>query len=260
MNIGPNTDATCMMRPIFFNLSSTLMFAPLVMKLRRVNMLVHNPHLKKIVIKDGQVLLQVLGLLFIDGLLLLPWAVFETPRMIIVSTGKYSGVYKTITDHVCSTGLDNYFEIIFILYKSGLIASGIYQAANAWNVTGDLLEAKYFAIAIYNITMLGGLSYFLSIYLLTNTGVVAAVRDHLAYIPIISFESLVLVVGYSSLPGPFPSLCCGCSGDNIPQTFYQREYCCSRVSNWYWFWSEQQSMDAQQSIIGTYISPFSREF
>lgn len=153
------------------------MIAPLVMKLRRVNKLVHNPGLKKIVIKDSHVLMQVLGLLSIDGFLLLLWAILETPRAIVVSTGKYLGAFEPVIDRVCSTGLDNYFEIIFIIYKTILIGAGIYQAANAWNVTGDLSEAKYFAIAIYNITMLGGLSYFLSIYLLTNTGVVAAVSQ-----------------------------------------------------------------------------------
>ncbi len=45
------------------------------------------------------------------------------------------------------------------------------QAISTWNVTSDLAEAKHFAIGIYNIAVIGGIAYFLSIYIgSTNAG------------------------------------------------------------------------------------------
>jgi ABC-type phosphate transport system substrate-binding protein len=173
--IGSNTDVTCMLRPVFFNLSSTLMFAPLVLKLRRVNVLFNNPSLKKIVITDRHVIVQILSLLSMDVILLIAWYFAETPRVITIETTKYANLYEPVSDRICSTGFHNYFEIIFICYKSLLVIYGVYQAVIAWNVPSDFSEAKYFAVAIYNITMIGGLAYFLSAYLADTTGIFAAI-------------------------------------------------------------------------------------
>jgi hypothetical protein len=78
--VGPNTDAYCMLRPWCFDISSTLMFAPLIMKLHRVDKLFNNPQLKKIVYKNSTLFMQIAGLVLIDVIILIFWSVFERPR------------------------------------------------------------------------------------------------------------------------------------------------------------------------------------
>mmetsp|Transcript_14561 Transcript_14561/g.13160 ORF Transcript_14561/g.13160 Transcript_14561/m.13160 type:complete len:1479 (-) Transcript_14561:145-4581(-) len=173
--IGPNNDTTCLLRPWLFNLSSTIMFAPLIMKLRRIDVLFNNPKLKKIKVTDRLVLMQVLSILFVDVILLIIWTVAEKPEVNRITTTKYANVYDPVEDLVCSTGLSNFMEIILVVYKAILLVVGVYLAVTTWKVPSDLSEAKYFAVAIYNITMVGGLAYFLSDFLIQTTSVVVGV-------------------------------------------------------------------------------------
>jgi 7 transmembrane sweet-taste receptor of 3 GCPR len=54
--IGPNTDSSCLLRPWCINISSTIMFAPLLMKLHRIDMLFRlSKKLKKVKIPDHRV-------------------------------------------------------------------------------------------------------------------------------------------------------------------------------------------------------------
>jgi 7 transmembrane sweet-taste receptor of 3 GCPR len=54
--IGPNTDSSCLLRPWCINISSTLMFAPLLMKLHRIDLLFRlSKKLKKVKIPDHKV-------------------------------------------------------------------------------------------------------------------------------------------------------------------------------------------------------------
>jgi hypothetical protein len=172
--IGPNTDVSCLLRPWAFNLSATIMFAPLLMKLRRVNVLFNNASLKKVKVTNAQVISTICVILLVDILILVLWTIVEMPRVKSVSA-TYANVLLPVEDKVCTTGIANKFEVVMLAYKILLIAYGVYQAASAWNIQSDFSEAKHFAIAIYNITIMGGLSYFLSLFLLTTTGAGAAV-------------------------------------------------------------------------------------
>ena len=165
--INSNNNITCLMRPWLFNISSTIMFAPLLLKLYRVDRLFNNPKLKKIKITDYKVLLQFISLLLIDIILLILWTLLEKPKNIYTITIKYNLLFS-VKDEICSTGLTNIFEIIFIIYKTILIAFGVKLAISTWNAPEDLSEAKFFAVAIYNIAMIGGLAYFIS-YLISNS-------------------------------------------------------------------------------------------
>ena len=54
--LGPDSDTTCLLRPWVFNLSATLMYAPLLMKLHRIDMLYrHSKKFKKTSISNSQV-------------------------------------------------------------------------------------------------------------------------------------------------------------------------------------------------------------
>ena len=162
--IGPNTDTSCLARPWLLNLSASIMFVPLIMKLRRVHRLVNNPRMRKIKITDSDVMKFIIVLLMVDVILLLIWTYTNTPRMIIVPTN-YSGALAPVNNEICSTGLSNTMEVILLIWKTMLLCYGVYLAAITWHAPAELAEAKTFAVAIYNITVVGGLSYFLSGFL-----------------------------------------------------------------------------------------------
>ena len=160
--IGPNTDALCMMRPWFVNVASTIMFAPLVMKLNRVDLLFNNPKMKKVKVTDTMVVIQVCMILAVDIVILILWSSIQTPKMITTSV-RYSSVYQPISDYTCSTGISQPFEIIMVIWKVLLLAFGVSKAISCWKIPSDISEAKHFAIAIYNIAMVGGICYFISL-------------------------------------------------------------------------------------------------
>ena len=169
--IGQNTDSSCLARPWLFNLAFSIMFVPLIMKLRRVHRLINNPHLKKIKITDCDVLKFTFALLMVDVILLLIWTYTNTPRMISVSKS-YSGALAPVYSDICSTGLSNTMEVILLIWKTMLLCYGVYLAVITWHAPAELAEAKTFAVAIYNITVVGGLSYFLSGFLASSSSVI----------------------------------------------------------------------------------------
>ena len=85
---GPNTNGMCMLRVWAFNLSSTIMFAPLIMKLNRVERFFDNVRkgIRRKNISDRVVLLQVCGLVSVDFLICLIWSSVAnaTPRQLMV--------------------------------------------------------------------------------------------------------------------------------------------------------------------------------
>ena len=127
--IGPNSSVSCIMRPWSIDVSSTLMFAPLIMKLHRVDKLFNNPTLKKITISNYTVIGQVLGLLSVDVIILLIWSVLETPRSVTKDV-LYSSVLSPVPDVVCNTGLRQGCEVAMVIFKSLMIAFGIMKVSN----------------------------------------------------------------------------------------------------------------------------------
>ena len=162
---GPNTNNNCMLRVWAVNLSSTLMFAPLIMKLHRVDILFRTLKRggRRKRISDLTVGFQVLGLVGVDFIILLVWSILARPRGISVAL-IYPNVYSPIIDNICSSSLDQPFEKVMLVWKASLIAFGILKSIQTWNVPEEISEAKYFAIAVYNIAVVGSFTYFLSVF------------------------------------------------------------------------------------------------
>ena len=162
---GPNTNNNCMLRVWAVNLSSTLMFAPLIMKLHRVDILFRTLKRggRRKRISDLTVGFQVLGLVSVDFVILLVWSILARPRGISMAL-IYPNVYSPIIDNICSSSLDQPFEKSMLVWKACLIAFGIIKSIQTWNVPEEISEAKYFAIAVYNIAVVGSFTYFLSVF------------------------------------------------------------------------------------------------
>ncbi len=122
--IGPNTDMSCILRPWLFDVTTSIMFAPLIMKLRRVDILVNNSKLRKMKITTGVVAAQVTLLILVDIVLLTLWSILETPHM-TVAYMSYPMALATVQDHVCSTGITSLFEILMIVWKVLMLAYGV---------------------------------------------------------------------------------------------------------------------------------------
>ena len=167
---GPNTDSTCLARPWYFNLSATIMFAPLIMKLQRVDA-IFNSKMKKITITNTQVLATIAMIISVDIIILILWSAIDTPRMIYVSN-TYPSVFFPVEDPVCNTGLSNPFEIAILTFKMFLLLFAVMKAVRTWSIPSDISEAKTFAVAIYNIGIIGGIGYFLGALLGSNNATV----------------------------------------------------------------------------------------
>jgi ABC-type phosphate transport system substrate-binding protein len=167
---GPNSPSNCMLRVWAVNLASTVMFAPLIMKLHRVDVLFHTLQRggRRRTISDFTVGLQVLGLLSVDVAILLAWTLVDKPRPIYV-TQLFPGTYERITDVMCNSSIDQPFERAMVAWKASLLVFGIIKSIRTWSVPKEISEAKYFALAIYNTAVFGSITYFLSVFGIIGT-------------------------------------------------------------------------------------------
>jgi hypothetical protein len=136
--VGTDTDTSCMLRPWTFNVSATIMFAPLLMKLLRVFRLLNNPTLKKMKISDTTVAMQTFGLVLVDLIILVLWSIIDTPKLVTVSTS-YTSVLANVNDTICSTANGGYvtFEIIMMIWKASLLFYGVYMVRLSINTRRD---------------------------------------------------------------------------------------------------------------------------
>ena len=123
---------------------------------------------------------QVFGILCVDILICLLWSIIDKPRQQTVQAS-YGNVYAPVANTICSTSLRQPFEIAMVVWKALLLGFGILKAIQTWDVPEDVSEvrdrvfhaesimkyltphgstfvrvqAKYFAVAIYNIAVVG---------------------------------------------------------------------------------------------------------
>ena len=175
---GRNSDTNCMLRVWAVNLSSTIMFAPLIMKLHRVDVLYRTLQKggRRKRISDFTVGLQVLGLVCVDLIILIVWTSLERPRQISIAL-TYPNIYAPVVQYICSTSIDQTCEKVMVAWKAALLAFGIMKAIQTWSVPEEISEAKYFAIAIYNIAVVGSFTYFLSVFGNVDVEVVVILRS-----------------------------------------------------------------------------------
>lgn len=134
----------------------------------------------------------VVALITVDVVILVLWSIIETPRAVHVDVS-YSSVLADVDDVVCSTGIQSPFEIVMLVWKIILLLYGVKLAVTTWKAPPELSEAKHFAIAIYNIAVLGGITYFLGIFIsTTNAG--AGILLHCLGIFICSTAAVAVII------------------------------------------------------------------
>ena len=139
--IGENSDYLCTLRPWVIDLSSTIMFAPLLMKLYRVDVLFRmSKKLKKIKIPDWKVALQVFALCGVDVIICILWTAIPSQKP-HKYTWQYSGagnsLLQPITYDACSSTINSPLEDVMIAWKACLLGAGVYMVSN--NLIPDYL-------------------------------------------------------------------------------------------------------------------------
>jgi hypothetical protein len=175
---APFNDSTCLARPWCLNISSSIMLAPLIMKLHRVETiyraLQRGERRKRI--SHWHVEIQLLFVLLVDVVILIAWTIADRPRGVYV-TMTYPDVHVDVQVMKCSSHLSTTsFEKVMVAWKGLLLLFGVLKSIRTWDIPSDLAEAKYFAIAIYNITVVGGFTYFLSVHADANIVTVAVMQ------------------------------------------------------------------------------------
>jgi hypothetical protein len=147
------------------------------MKLHRVDVLFRTLQRggRRKTISDFTVGIQVLGLLSVDAAILIAWTAVDKPKSIAESR-LFKDTFEAVVDQVCNTSNVQGFEKAMIAWKASLLAFGIIKSIQTWDVPKEISEAKYFAIAIYNIAVFGSFSYFLSVYGNVGTNVSVVLR------------------------------------------------------------------------------------
>jgi len=188
--VGPNSDSMCLLRPWVFDLTSTLLFAPLVVKLSGIYILASSASsLKKINFTDNHVGQQVVGMLAIDAVLLILWTVIAKPKSAIKFI-THPSVLDPVATVVCNTNISSLFEILMVTYKSLLLGGAAILASLTWSVP----ISRYTAIASYNLAIVGGGVYFLSTLIEKDDPGIAVLMRCLAIFICSTFAMVVILV------------------------------------------------------------------
>ena len=193
--VGPSKSTSCLLRPWMYNLALTIMYGPLVMKLYAVEKMFFSTKIKKIVSSERRVLLEILGLVLVDLVILLCWSLIDYRGVVVVHV-KYGGLLDDVSDVVCSSG--NVAEYIMLGYKVCVLGLGMFKAVTTWHVSTDISEAKQFSVAI----ALGTIAYFMSIFVSLNISTTVLIRCVGIFLSGTMSVALIMIPKFMKRKGP----------------------------------------------------------
>lgn len=116
--------------------------------------------------------IQVSALILVDIIILAIWTGIDTPHTVLV-TKSYVGVLSPLQQEECSVSKNFAFEATMIVYKVMVLLFGVREAIVTWEIPSEFSEAKYLAVAIYNIVIMGGVATLIAIVFGSTNAVVA---------------------------------------------------------------------------------------
>ena len=157
--VGPNSDSLCFLRIWLYNLSLTIMYGPLVMKLFAVNStLTFMRRLQK----WDKTLVQVMFLVLVDLVILVSWSIADPPRSVAIKKS-FANVYQDVVGRYCNVNQDA--QYVMVAYKLFMLGGGGFKAISTWHVTAEISEAKQFSVAI----AVGFISYAIGVFVNWST-------------------------------------------------------------------------------------------
>jgi len=157
--LGEPTKAVCIGRVIFFNLAFDSVFAILWAKIYRVNRLFAGvKKLKKVVIKQSEMIVAAFGLILIDAIILIIWAAVDPPvprvmREVFVNLPAAGVGSLTVVE--CASENSIYSDLT-LLYKVFLILSACALVFGAKRVPASYVEHRFIIFSAYNTAVFSG--------------------------------------------------------------------------------------------------------
>ena len=150
--VGPNTSGMCAIRPWLFNVMFDIMFGSLFLKTFRVYKIFGNKSLSKVKVSVTDVIKTYGGIVAVDFALLLGWTLTGDGMTAVTKEEDLAGFW-TYTTTVCSDSPQ--FEFGTTFFKILLVGGGVYLAYITRNVPDKFAEAKWIALSIYQVFVLG---------------------------------------------------------------------------------------------------------
>jgi len=150
--VGPNTSGMCALRPWLFNVMFDIMFGSLFLKTFRVYKIFGNKSLSKVKVSVTDVVKTYGGIVAVDLALLLGWTLTGDGMTAVTQEKSLEGFW-TYDITVCSDSPQ--FEFGTTFFKILLVGGGVYLAYITRNVPDKFAEAKWIALSIYQVFVLG---------------------------------------------------------------------------------------------------------
>ena len=152
-NLGENTKALCNVRLWAYNLTFTLVFAPLFVKTERVYKIMANTQMKRTKVGMARTFMQLGGFVVIDLIILTAWLFVDPLDSIEFPNAQYPDVSSV--ECAMKESSSGVFGIVMVLYKAALVASGCNMSYKTKDFDPALAESKSIMIAMYQIALLG---------------------------------------------------------------------------------------------------------
>jgi len=150
--LGPNINATCMVRMWSFHMTFAMALAPLWAKVWRIYKLVGTDQILKRTIGHKKVVLQyILPIISPQVVILIFVSIFDPPRQAEVTTTDGG----TITQHIICNQNSDVLMITELIYEAGLVLAGCVLAYKTHHIDKKFSESKQLIFAMYNIALAG---------------------------------------------------------------------------------------------------------
>jgi len=151
--VGPNTTATCQLRTWLFNLTATVFFTPLFLKVYRVWLIFENPRLSRVVITNRRMARWMLSFLAVEIVWLIIWA-GVAPTEPMCGAGVYTGLPSPVPTSFCGN-TQVVFPIVAALILCCYVTAGVVLSFMARKVSRIFAEREIIA-ACLNVAVIGG--------------------------------------------------------------------------------------------------------
>jgi predicted small integral membrane protein len=149
--LGPNTDATCMLRMWSFHFCFVLALSPLFAKVWRMKKLVGETRIRRVSISHTQATSYALPIIAIQIAILSIFSIVDPPKQTEIIEDN-DGV---ILQHLVCAHDTNAFFIVALIYEGALVLLGCILSYMTRNLDAKFGESKQLIFAMYNIAFIG---------------------------------------------------------------------------------------------------------
>lgn len=153
--VGPNTDATCLVRMWSFNMLFVVALSPLLVKVQRIKKIIGlSRSFQRKTITNAQAALYCVPLIAVQTVICTMFSIFDPPRQVEI-TEESGGI---IMQHVICQTRTNAMFVTETIFYCVLVSAGCVLAYQTRNIDKRFGESKQLIFAMYNIALVTILS------------------------------------------------------------------------------------------------------